>query len=36
MIFNRFYKNKLKKAQKMKQEHNLEKKMKKNILKKLN
>ena len=36
MIFNRLYKNKLKKAQKMKQEHSLDKKMSKNTLKKLN
>ena len=36
MIFSRFYENRLKKAQKMKWEHNLEKKMRKNILKKLN
>ena len=36
MIFNRFYKDRLKKAQKMKQEHSLEKKMRENTLKKLN
>ena len=36
MIFNRLYKDRLKKAQKMKQEHNLDKKMKKNTFKKLN
>ena len=36
MIFSRFYENELKKAWKMKQEHDLEKKMRENILKKLN
>jgi len=36
MIFNRLYKDELKKAQKMKQEHDLNKKMSENMLKKLN
>ena len=36
MIFSKFYKDRLKKAWKMKQECSFEKKMKKNILKKLN
>ena len=36
MIFNRFYQDELKKAQKMKQEHDLDKKMNENMLKKLN
>src|SRR5436190_1282325 len=36
MIFSRLYKDRLKKAQKMKQEHNLDKKMRKNTFKKLN
>ena len=36
MIFSRLYKDELKKAQKMKQEHSFDKKIKENILKKLN
>src|SRR2546421_9210317 len=36
MIFNRLYKDELKKAQKMKQECDLDKKISKNMLKKLN
>ena len=36
MIFSRFYKDELKKAQKMKQEHDFDKKMSENMLKKLN
>ena len=36
MIFSRFYEDELKKAQKMKQEHSLDKKMSENMLKKLN
>ena len=36
MIFSRLYKNELKKAWKMKQKHDLDKKMSKNMLKKLN
>ena len=36
MIFNRLYKDRLKKAWKMKWEHDLDKKMRKNMLKKLN
>src|SRR6266513_1004431 len=36
MIFSRLYKDRLKKAQKMKQEHNLDKKMSEDTLKKLN
>ena len=36
MIFSRLYEDRLKKAQKMKQEHNLDKKMRKNTFKKLN
>ena len=36
MIFSRFYKNRLKKIQKIKQKCDLEKKMRENMLKKLN